>query len=260
MPLMDGVEATAAIRAMDRNSPKSNIPIIALTADASTHHITEYRSVGMNDVCLKPIELPLLLPSINKVLGEEIHMPMPHVSAPAANQQRIDSSTSTEEQGEIEHFDQVLLRVASIVDQMVEQNKGIENPSDLRAALGEDEFKILLTMYEEDLEVQCDDFINVILDLSNKPKDSVLKLKAAELAHIIKGAGGQFGYPLITTIAASADQILNDKESVSPEKIELLNHQAKALKLVSTKKMVGDYDESSQMLLHGLESLSRQLT
>jgi CheY-like chemotaxis protein len=38
MPLMDGIEATAAIRAMDRDSPKSNIPIIALTADASTHH------------------------------------------------------------------------------------------------------------------------------------------------------------------------------------------------------------------------------
>jgi HPt (histidine-containing phosphotransfer) domain-containing protein len=100
----------------------------------------------------------------------------------------------------------------------------------------------------------------VISDLSNKPKDSVLKSKATELAHIIKGAGGQFGYPLITTIAASADQILNDKESVTPDKIEVLNHQAKALKLVSTKKMVGDDDESSQMLLRGLESLSRQLT
>jgi PAS domain S-box-containing protein len=257
MPVMDGIEATEAIRSMD--SPKSNIPIIALTADASTHHVTEYREVGMNDVCLKPIELPLLLKSINKSLGEEIHTPMPHVSAPEASQQRIDPSTGTEEQGEIESFDQVLLRVASIVDQMVEQNQSVENPSDLRAALSEDEFKELLTMYEDGLEVQCDDFIKVISDLSNKPKDSVLKSKATELAHIIKGAGGQFGYPLITTIAASADQILNDNESVTPEKIEVLNHQAKALKFVSTKKMVGDDDESSQMLLRGLESLSRQL-
>jgi CheY-like chemotaxis protein len=258
MPVMDGIDATASIRAKD--SPKSNIPIIALTADASTSNVTEYQRAGMNDVCVKPIELPLLLTSINKVLGEEIHTPMPHVSAPVASLQRIDPSTSTEEQGEIERFDQVLQRVASIVDQMVEQNKGIENPSALRAALGEDEFNILLTMYEDDLEAQCDDFINVILDLSNKPKDSVLKSKAIELAHIIKGAGGQFGYLLITTIATSADQILNDKEGVTPEKIELLNHQAKALKLVSTKKMVGDDDESSQILLRGLESLSRQLS
>ncbi|MFT7315518.1 MAG: hypothetical protein ACI9J5_003678, partial [Paraglaciecola sp.] len=35
---------------------------------------------------------------------------------------------------------------------------------------------------------------------------------------------------------------------------------AKALKLVSTKKMVGDGDKASQMLLHGLESLSQPLT
>jgi CheY-like chemotaxis protein len=260
MPLMDGVEATAAIRAMDRDSPKSNIPIIALTADASTHHITEYRKVGMNDVCLKPIDLPLLLTSINKVLGEEIHTPMPHVSALVASQQRIDPSTSTEEHVEIERFDQVLLRVASVVDQMVEQNKGIENPSALRAAFGEDAFKKLLTKYEDRLELQCDDFIKVIFDLSNKPEDNVLKTKAMELAHMMKGGGGQFGYPLITTIATSADQILNDKQSLTPEKIEVLNHQAKALKLVSTKKMVGGDDESSQMLLHGLESLTRPLT
>ncbi|MFT6754285.1 MAG: PAS domain S-box-containing protein [Candidatus Azotimanducaceae bacterium] len=258
MPLMDGTDATVSIRAMD--SPKSNIPIIALTADASTGHIVEYRKVGMNDVCLKPIELPLLLKSINKSLGEEIHTSMPHVSASAASQQRIDPSTSTEEHCKIESFDQVLPRVASIGDQMVEQNKGIENPSGLRAALGEDAFEELLTIYEGGLEVQCDDFIKVISDLSNKPKDCVLKSKAIELAHIIKGGGGQFGYPLITTIAASADQILNDKESVTPEKIELLNNQAKALKLVSTKKMIEDDGKSSQMLLHGLASLSRQLT
>jgi CheY-like chemotaxis protein len=242
------------------DSPKSNIPIIAITADASAHHVTEYLKVGMNDVCLKPIELPLLLTSINNVLGEEIHTPMPHVSAPAASQQRIDPSTSIEEQGEIERFDQVLQQVASIVDQMVEQSKGIENPSDLRADLSEDEFKELLTMYEEDLEVQCDDFINVILDLSNKPEDSVLKSKAIDLAHMMRGAGGQFGYPLITTIAASVDLILNDKGSLTPEKIEILNHQAKALKLVSTKKMAGEDGESSRMLLNGLESLRRQLT
>jgi HPt (histidine-containing phosphotransfer) domain-containing protein len=118
----------------------------------------------------------------------------------------------------------------------------------------------LLAKYEDGLEVQCDDFMKAIADLSNKPKDSVLKSKAIELAHNIKGGGSQFGYPLITTIATSADQILKNKESLTPEKIEILNNQAKALKLVQTKKMVGDDGKSSQMLLHRLESLSRQLT
>jgi PAS domain S-box-containing protein len=83
MPVMDGLEATASIRAMD--GPRSNIPIIALTADISFGNITEYTDVGMNDVCGKPIELPLLLKLINKCLGEEVHTSMSHVSASATS-------------------------------------------------------------------------------------------------------------------------------------------------------------------------------
>jgi PAS domain S-box-containing protein len=71
MPEMDGLEATVSIRAMD--SPKCDIPIIALTADISAGNNAEYMSVGMNAVCGKPIELPVLLKSIDKCLGEEIH-------------------------------------------------------------------------------------------------------------------------------------------------------------------------------------------
>ncbi|MFT7674182.1 MAG: PAS domain S-box-containing protein, partial [Gammaproteobacteria bacterium] len=78
MPVMDGLEATASIRAMD--DAKSNIPIIALTADISAGNITEYMSVGMDDVCTKPIELPVLLKSINKCLDEEIHTSMSRAS------------------------------------------------------------------------------------------------------------------------------------------------------------------------------------
>ena len=84
MPVMDGLEATASIRAT--NGPKFNIPIIALTADISVGNIREYTSAGMNDVCSKPIELKLLLKSINKCLGEEIHTSMSQVSVSEASQ------------------------------------------------------------------------------------------------------------------------------------------------------------------------------
>lgn len=94
MPIMDGLEATAAIRAMD--GPKSNIPIIALTADIAAGNIIEYTNVGMNDVCGKPIELPLLLKSINKCLGEKIHTSMPQASSSVANQQPDDADTSVD--------------------------------------------------------------------------------------------------------------------------------------------------------------------
>ncbi len=88
MPVMDGIEATTSIREMA--NAKSNIPIIALTADISAGNISEYMNVGMNDVCGKPINLSALIKSIDKCLGEEIHASMPQVSAYTASQQSAD--------------------------------------------------------------------------------------------------------------------------------------------------------------------------
>jgi PAS domain S-box-containing protein len=54
MPVMDGVEATKIIRAS--NQTWSNIPIIALTADAHESHILEYQACGINTCVAKPID------------------------------------------------------------------------------------------------------------------------------------------------------------------------------------------------------------
>ncbi|MDD3239977.1 MAG: response regulator, partial [Lachnospira sp.] len=48
MPLMNGYEATEAIRAMDRNDAKT-IPIIAMTANAFEEDIRQSREAGMNE-------------------------------------------------------------------------------------------------------------------------------------------------------------------------------------------------------------------
>ncbi|MBL4905817.1 MAG: response regulator [Sneathiella sp.] len=74
MPLMDGIQATAAIRSS--GTEKSDIPIIALTADIEAGNIEEYTDVGVNDICAKPIDLSVLLRSMNNLLGEEIHTSM----------------------------------------------------------------------------------------------------------------------------------------------------------------------------------------
>ena len=147
----------------------------------------------------------------------------------------------------------MLPRDATIVDQTSEQNKEIETPATM-LAIGEAAFTELLTMYEAGLKEQCDGFTAAISDLSNKPADSDFKTKAIELAHSIKGGGGSFGYHLITTIATHADQIIKDTESLAPEDIELLNNYAKALELVSVKKMSGNGGKAGRILLQGLEN------
>ncbi len=63
MPVMDGEDATRAIRAM--KAPKGNLPILALTADAMVEHRDRYIAAGVNDLVAKPINWDTLLSAIN---------------------------------------------------------------------------------------------------------------------------------------------------------------------------------------------------
>jgi len=56
MPEMNGFEATEYIR----NTMKSKIPIIALTADVTTVDLEKCKAVGMNDYIAKPVDERLL--------------------------------------------------------------------------------------------------------------------------------------------------------------------------------------------------------
>ena len=62
MPVMNGLEATEYIR----KTMRSNIPIIALTADVTTSDLTKCTAVGMNDYLSKPVDEKLLY---GKILG-----------------------------------------------------------------------------------------------------------------------------------------------------------------------------------------------
>ncbi|HSO86083.1 MAG TPA: ATP-binding protein, partial [Draconibacterium sp.] len=62
MPEMNGFEATDFIR----NEMKSDIPIIALTADVTTVDLAKCKAVGMNDYIAKPVDEKLLY---SKIIG-----------------------------------------------------------------------------------------------------------------------------------------------------------------------------------------------
>jgi len=64
MPVMNGYEATRAIRAIDRNYLKK-VPIIAMTANAFAEDVEAARDVGMNQHIAKPIDFNHLLQVLN---------------------------------------------------------------------------------------------------------------------------------------------------------------------------------------------------
>ena len=66
MPVMNGLDATRAIRKLDSDYAR-NIPIIAMTADAFAENIAECLEAGMNGHIAKPIDMKLVLAKIKKI-------------------------------------------------------------------------------------------------------------------------------------------------------------------------------------------------
>lgn len=64
MPVMNGYEATRAIRSINRNYLKK-VPIIAMTANAFAEDVEAARDVGMNQHIAKPIDFNQLLQVLN---------------------------------------------------------------------------------------------------------------------------------------------------------------------------------------------------
>ena len=70
MPVMDGLEATKAIRMLEREDAKK-IPIIAMTANAFEEDRKACLEAGMNEHIGKPIDIPRLKRAITKLLTKK---------------------------------------------------------------------------------------------------------------------------------------------------------------------------------------------
>lgn len=83
MPEMDGITATAKIREMP--GAVSQIPIIALTANAMAGDKQKYLAAGMNDYVTKPIEPRKLFAAIRGCVGDDIAASDTHPNAATAH-------------------------------------------------------------------------------------------------------------------------------------------------------------------------------
>ena len=68
MPVMNGYEATKAIRSL-KNQDLATIPIIAMTANAFEEDKQEAIRCGMNGHIAKPIDVDVLFETLRKMLS-----------------------------------------------------------------------------------------------------------------------------------------------------------------------------------------------
>ena len=69
MPVMDGLEATRKIRALDRPDA-ATIPIVAMTANAFSDDIRRSREAGMNEHLSKPLEMEKVIRTAARYCGK----------------------------------------------------------------------------------------------------------------------------------------------------------------------------------------------
>ena len=70
MPVRDGVAATRAIRDTEASSGRRRTPIVALTANAMAHHVSQYLAAGMDTHVSKPIQATMLYEALSWAADE----------------------------------------------------------------------------------------------------------------------------------------------------------------------------------------------
>ncbi len=70
MPIMNGYEATKAIRKLDKEDA-ARIPIIAMTANAFTEDMIASKKAGMNEHIAKPLNIDQLMKCMRYWFGKE---------------------------------------------------------------------------------------------------------------------------------------------------------------------------------------------
>ncbi len=69
MPVLNGYEATFAIRALD-DKAKAGIPVVAMTANAFAEDKAQADKAGMNGYVTKPISYDEIVSVLGKLLGQ----------------------------------------------------------------------------------------------------------------------------------------------------------------------------------------------
>lgn len=167
MPVMDGMEATKAIRTLPGKA--GEVPVIALTADALPEHRQVYLDAGVDDLLTKPVDWRLLNQALARAHRREVVAPVVVPPAPVAKEARVDQQPV---------FDR----------QRVEHGLGVLPPQRVAG---------MLAMLPDEISRRMDEYRTAV--------DSGDLAGARRAAHTLKGLAANFGAVRLETVSRGAE-------------------------------------------------------
>ena len=187
MPILDGYEATKKIRANQTSTINSDIPIIAMTANAMAGDKEKCIDAGMDDYLSKPIEPKSVIAMLKKWIPQTLDNP--EASVDVADNVEIE----TEDDNELVVFD---------YDDMANR---LMNDPDLMKSVA---------------EVFYDDFIEQFNEMKTSAQNGSVE-GVSDVSHQIKGAAANVGAKALSALAldietaAKAGNIDNIEQQMS---------------------------------------------
>ncbi len=202
MPVMDGIEATKRIIA--EGGPSAEVPIIAMTANASDDDRRRCLDAGMKGFEAKPVTL------------ERLRKMIAHATSTARETAPAPATTTAPQKLELPDLDLTALPLQSMPGLGIE---GLDEArhAELVDALGEDVFQELVESFFDDATGLLDELNQALRRNDSEKIDRVL--------HTIKGAASNVG---LNDLAVKANALRS--QPPAPEDIELLGEEILALK------------------------------
>lgn len=212
MPIMDGYEATIAIR---KNWP--NIPIVALTAGMGDNLRQQCLDSGMNEVMSKPFSLH----ELEQTLLHFLPVPLSPKSSETNREQELNIDIKPDvDKAEGQSADDLDLLDMATIDTLLKISKDTGNPVyDRVLDAFTQEAQKLIAQLEEQVNTDKSDFTSI-----------------GEIAHALKSMSGNTGAKALFELCRDLEEKMKNTQT---DNIDSLTHRIKATFSISCQKLEG---------------------
>lgn len=187
MPVMDGLDATRAIRKLDTYK---DIPIVAMTANAMAGDKEKCLQAGMNDHIAKPVDPEKLYAKLLKWLPEKERKAEPELVKNSFEEMKAENLL-----GEEGSFEITALNIPDL-----------DVKAGLRRVLGKTQ--MYMSLLQKFIEGHKDDFVQLGELLEKEDYET-----AERLIHTLKGVAGTIGAVKIQESSERLEKMLRERES-----------------------------------------------